>query len=126
MILTVFPFLLKVTTIILSSYDTNNKTKSNSQNNILRKNSSKAKYAILTTFVIYLPSIFLKSYIYTKIKWYMDKKYISSHKLLIIYGLMGTLVYSIVCTISTFKECEKTTETTETIVDYFCEVQDIN
>ena len=123
MILTVFPLFLKVTIAIVLSYYFNNNT--NNQNNNFRNKPINILYAMLT-FAIYLPIIFLKSYINTKIKWYLDKKYISPHILLLNYGIIGIIVYSIICTISTFKECEKTIEVKENIVDYICEVKDIN
>jgi hypothetical protein len=128
MILTVIPLLLKVVTIILSFFD--EKINENKDNKYYREDIGleipyvENFWLIPIGIVIYSCLIVLKAYISTKLKWYMDKKYISSYKLLILYGLMGTLFYSILCTISTFFECEKTNDTTKNVVDYFCEVKD--
>ena len=46
-----------------------------------------------------------RSYINSKIKWYMDLKYISPNKLLMYYGAIGTLICLIICIITTFNEC---------------------
>ena len=35
----------------------------------------------------------------------MDLKYISANKLLILYGLFGTIIYIIICIVATFVEC---------------------
>jgi len=120
MILTVFPLLLKIVTIILSFYDGITK-----YINVVYIYIEKV-WLIPVGVVIYSFLILLKAYINTKIKYYMDKKYISSHKLLILYGLIGTLFCSIISTVSTFNECEKTYNSTQNIVDYFCEIREIN
>ena len=57
---------------------------------------------ILPFFPIYIFLISLRSYINTKIKWYMDIKYISEEKILISYGFFGALlgiIFSIITTI---------------------------
>ena len=59
-------------------------------------------YLIPIGLLIYFPLITLKSYILIKIKWLMDLKYYTPNKLLMIYGLTGTLFYLIICTFSTF------------------------
>ena len=130
MLLTVFPLLLKLATIILSFYDEKIGQKENDK--YYREDINLEipyvyqKWLIPIGIIIYSFLILLKAYISTKIKWYMDIKYISSHKLLILYGLIGALFYSILCTISTFNECEKTYNSTKNIVDYFCEIQPDN
>ena len=55
--------------------------------------------------ILFFMLITLRSYINAKIKWYMDLKYISPHKLLMYYGTIGTLICLIICIISSFNEC---------------------
>jgi hypothetical protein len=50
----------------------------------------------------------------------MDLKYISENKLLMINGLLGTIVCSIICTITTYAECEKTKINNKDLYDYIC------
>ena len=122
MILTIFPLFLKVATIILSFHDENVNYYKGDIN--LEFPYVEKVWLIPVGISIYSFLIILKAYISTKLKWYMDIKYISSHKLLILYGIMGSLFYSIICTISTFVECEKVDKNSaETIVDYFCAIQ---
>ena len=64
-------------------------------------------YWIPIGLLIYFTLVILKSYAIIKIKWLMDLKYISANKLLIIYGLIGTVFYSIFSFISTFIENEE-------------------
>jgi hypothetical protein len=129
MILTVFPLLLKLVTIILSFFDEKRNDKEydkyNREDIGLEIPYVKNALLIPIGIAIYSCPIVLKAYISTKIKWYMDKKYISSYKILILYGMMGTLFYSILCIISTFNECEKTYDPTKNVVDYFCDVRDV-
>ncbi len=110
---TIFPCLLKIITIILSLFD-NNKEKIPILYNVNR-------LLIPIGIIIYLILITLRSYVNSKIKWFMDLKYISPSKLLIYYGLLGTIVCTIICTISTFVECHKSGEVKE-ISDYICKI----
>ena len=73
--------------------------------------------------IIYLSLKIMRAYIKTKIKWYMDIRYISITKLLMSYGLIGTIFYIIICIITTFKECP---EGYINIYDYICETVDFN
>jgi len=102
MILTVFPLLLKIATIILSFFEDTKKIKDTN----LEIPYVEHSWLIPSGIIIYSCLILLKAYINTKIKWYMDIKYVSSHKLLFLYGIIGTLLYLVICTISTFNECE--------------------
>ena len=92
MILTIFPLLLKVATIILSFYD--EKKEKNKNNKYFRDDINleilyvEIVWLIPVGVAIYSILILLKAYIYTKIKWYMDKKYISSNKLLMYMDLL--------------------------------------
>ena len=77
----------------------------------------------------YLILIIIRSYVYLKIKWFMDLKYISPYKLLMICGLMGSIICTIVCLITTFVKCEDITNPNdnekEDIYDFFCKVYNI-
>lgn len=51
---------------------------------------------------VYLIVITIKAYAIIKLKWLMDLKYISANKLLIFYGIIGMIFYTIICIISIF------------------------
>ena len=111
LILNVIPFLLKVVAIILSLYD-----------NYFKNIYNKMSWSLIILISVFnLLLIILKSFIYIKIKWYMDIKYISFTKILIYYGLIGTIFHSIISIISTYKECERTYNSTVNIFDFLCE-----
>ena len=74
-------------------------------------------YIVLGIF-IYIMIITIRAYSYTKIKWFIDLKYISSTKLLIFIGLIGFFVSSISCIITNFIKCSPKIN--------FCEIQDKN
>ena len=65
------------------------------------------KWLIPLGIIIYLIYMIPRAYAISKIKVFMDLKFISPYKLLIIYGLLGTLISAIVGTISTFFKCPK-------------------
>jgi len=77
-----------------------------------------SKWYIVLGIFIYIIIITIRAYSYTKIKWFIDLKYISSTKLLIFIGFIGILVSSISCTIETFIKCSPKIN--------FCEVKDEN
>jgi len=64
-----------------------------------------SKWYIVLGMVIYIMIITIRAYSYTKIKWFIDLKYISSTKLLIFIGFIGIIVSSISCIIVTFIKC---------------------
>ena len=127
MISTIFACFLKIVTIILSFYD-ENRIQENF-NNYKRKDGLLELLYVLYPwlipigFSIYVIMIFLEAYIITKIKWYMDLKYISLYKLLMLYGFIGSIIYSIFCIITTFFECPKGYKD---LYDYFCQTKDKN
>ena len=90
-----FPCLLKIATIVLAFHP-------ESFPLILYK---KEKLLIPIGIIIYIILIIFRSYINSKIKWYMDLKYISLSKLLMYYGAIGSSICIIIATISTFKNC---------------------
>ena len=74
-------------------------------------------YIVLSLF-IYIIIITIRSYSYTKIKWFIDLKYISSTKLLIYISFIGILISSISCIIETNIKCSERIN--------FCEVSYTN
>ena len=53
----------------------------------------------------------------------MDKKFISHNRMLMVYGLIGTLLYSIICTVTTCAECKFIdNNNTSELSDYICKV----
>ena len=57
-------------------------------------------------FLVYMISITLRSYSNSKLKWLMDLRYIRTSKILLLYGLMGTIICLIISIISTFIKCK--------------------
>ena len=82
--------------------------------NILIYNESSSKiyqiYKILIPLgaIIFLLITYTRAYVCCKIKWLMDLKYISSYKLLIIYGLIGIICCGTTSIITTYVPCEDT------------------
>jgi hypothetical protein len=125
MLLTVLPCTLKIATIFLSFDD---EEETNSDN--FRRNDELMKilyvpypWLIPIGIIIYLSMKIMRAYIKTQIKWYMDIKYVSITKLLMNYGIIGTIFYTIICTITTFADCPHNDKNFE---DYFCGVQENN
>ena len=82
----------------------------------------KNAYLVPIGIFAYIILITLRSYINSSIKWSMDLEYISEKKLLMIYGLIGAIICSIPCYISTFYEC-KNENGKAIIFDYICKVK---
>ena len=57
--------------------------------------------------ILYLIILFIRAYSNCKIKWLTDLKYISTGKLLSIYGIVGVILNLIICTITTLVDCGK-------------------
>ena len=115
-------------TIILSFYDENKITKN--FHNFKRENDGLLEilyvpYTLLLTIgiIIYLIMVILKAYITVNIKWYMNYRYISPNIILMAYGFFGTIIYSIICIITTFINCGNSYKD---IYDYICETKDEN
>ena len=68
--------------------------------------------------IIHFVYVSLNSYIYSKMKWLMDSKYISLGKLFIIYSIIGFIFNIIVCVVLTNIKCGGKT------ADYYCEIKD--
>ena len=95
LLLSLFPILFKIVTIILTFY-------SESFKPIYVEYREHSYWIIPLALIIYIPLITLKAYIFIKLKWLMDLKYISANKLLMTYGLIGAAFYSIFAIISSF------------------------
>jgi len=81
-----------------------------------------AKYELLIpiSIIIYIFIISSTSYIYTKLKFYMDLKFISHTKLLILYGILGFVFSISACTIETSFKCVEIDE--KRTQEFFCKV----
>ncbi len=100
----IFPFIFKVGTIFLS-LNSNYKNGPIYINNIL---------IIPIGIVIYIILLISDAYFLTKIKWFMDIKYISIPEILMYFGLFGTIFYLILSFISIFRICPKS------LINNFC------
>ena len=85
---------------------------SNEENNL----NMKYKICIPISIIFYLFIINSTSYIYTQLKFYMDLKFISQTKLLILYGTIGFVLSIISCIIETSLKCVGKEE------EFFCNV----
>ena len=90
-----------------------------------------AFFKVFFGIMIYFVLILIRSYVNTKIKVYMDLRYVSTKKLLMLYGLLGTIIYTIICLITTSVECasqsifskpNSNTSNTSNISNYICKV----
>lgn len=64
------------------------------------------KYLIPIGISSYFIIMLLRSYVNSEIKVFMDLKYISPFKLIMIYGIIGFLFSTIISTVSTFISCD--------------------
>jgi len=64
-------------------------------------------YLIPIGILIGLFNLLIESLSNCKAKWLMDLRFISSNKLLMCYGILGFVIDSIICTITTFVDCGK-------------------
>ena len=105
-----FPIIFKIMTILVELNDGDNRFIYEEEGHI---------YWIPLGLLIYFPLITLKAYAIIKIKWFMDLKYISANKLLMIYGFIGTIFYSIFCTLSSFIKNDKYSLFINSSYDYY-------
>ena len=73
----------------------------NDNNNIYITNI----YLIPIVIIIILFFLLLESFSNWDAKWLMDLKFISLSKLYLLYGILGFIIYSIICIIATFVDC---------------------
>lgn len=126
-----FPILFKIITIYYTFKDTNdykpdyendyNKYQDGANNDALKIIYVVFWYWIIIGLIIYIPLIVLRSYSYIQLKWFMDIKYISENKLLLNYGCIGTIFYTIIVTITTFIKCKNEDKLGPT--DYICSIK---
>jgi hypothetical protein len=74
------------------------------------------KWLIPIGFIIYLLYVSIFSYVFAKMKWFMDMNWISFTKLFMLSALLEFLISSIFCIISTFFKCH------ENIKQSFCSI----
>ena len=72
--------------------------------------------------LFYIILLICRAYVNTKIKWFMDLKYISPSKLLIYYGIMGTIVCTSVSIITTFIKCDIFDNKEKKLYNYICKI----
>ena len=71
--------------------------------------------------LIYIIFMFLKSYANVSLKYFMDSKYFSANNILSVYGLIGTIFFTIICIISTLFECKDNNN--KNFVDDICNIE---
>ena len=62
-------------------------------------------YLIPIGVIIYFLILIIRSYSISKIKYFMDLKYISSTRILLYSAVIGIILFTSICTIETFIEC---------------------
>ena len=102
--------------VIIKYIIINNHFNENKEENIYYF-SIKNKWFIPLSIIIYFFIIISTSYIYVKLKFYMDLKFISSTKLLILYGIIGFVFSTIACIIETIFKCVGSER------DFFCKIK---
>ena len=124
--LNIIPCILKISAISLTFYD-NSEDRNNYEGN-LPKLYRLQKIYIPLGIIAFLILVIIRSYVNSKIKWYMDLKYISLRKFLVIYGLMGSIICAFICSVTTYKECIKSNykliDSKIDLHNYICAVQD--
>ena len=102
--------------VIIKYIIINNHFNENKEENIYYF-SIKNKWFVPLSIIIYFFIIISTSYIYVKLKFYMDLKFISSTKLLILYGIIGFVFSTIACIIETIFKCVGSER------DFFCKIK---
>ena len=112
--LTSIPFLLKTTTIVLLFFDENNHFKNgeinykyNDEINITKSLFVAHWWLFPISFISFFIIMSINAYIFINIKEIIDLKYISISKILILYGIFGTILSALFLSISTFISCGK-------------------
>ena len=72
------------------------------EKNKFRKNPEYIPIGIL----IYLLNLLIESFTNWKCKWLVDLKFTSSSKVFMYYGILGFIIYSLICIIATFLDCD--------------------
>ena len=111
----IFSSLLKICTIILCFNDDSINI---GEESIIYYLKSYPILKISIGIILYIKLIFLRSVVNLSLKWYMDVKYISPNKILMLYGIIGTIIYLIICFITTQFNCGSNF----IIYEYICNV----
>ena len=148
-ILVIIPVIFKSVTIVISFFDDNHHIsyykgnvdyKYKTYNETLNKDINELKllfvvhdFMLPISIVIYILIITLKAYLLISIKKIMDLKYVSLSKILICYGVFGTLLLMIFSLVASFLPCNQrirpdtqpANETFYTLSDYQCKVSEM-
>ena len=94
-------------------------------------NINKNYFFIIFDILIYFFNLLIDSFSDWKAKLIMDLKFISSSKLFLCYGILGIIIYSIICTITTLISCEKDNDENDlfkfdNFVKYFDDLTKLN
>ena len=126
------PIILKTIPIVFLFLDENNHFK----DGVINYKYNSEKYNLLKSLfvahwwlfpiamILFFSKMVLDTYIIINIKKFMDFKYVSVTKLLILYGLFGVSLSSIFSLITTFISCGKKNEDIKDIYDYICKIVD--
>ena len=123
------PFTLKVITILLSYMDDRNRNEEGETFKYSKDvNQKKLIYVavwwiIFIGLAIYSIFIILRPYVTTKMKWLIDKKYISASRIFFLYGVVGFFFCLTVSIIATFINCGGNNEKDYSFQSYFCNVK---
>lgn len=135
-ILNLLPIILKAISIYISFIDNCNEAEDEdkdgycyncteeSENSKLKNLYVLESYLIPVGLLIYLILIFLRAYVNSNLKLFMDNKFIDEFKLLLIYGSFGIVISIFACLISTFKDCGLNSKTN--VFNYACIVKNDN
>jgi len=88
-------------------------------------------FYIIFDILIYFFNLLIDAFSDWKAKLIMDLKFISSSKLFLCYGILGIIIYSIICTITTLISCEKDNDENDlfkfdNFVKYFDDLTKLN
>ena len=97
----------KIISVLSFTFTTDIINEDNDNNLTVYKHYRKHFWLIPFGAILYLIIMTSRDYAITKIKVFMDLKYISPNKILIIYGFIGLIISIIIGTISTFAKCTK-------------------
>ena len=105
-LLSIFPILFKIMSIILSFNDNTN-DKDNYTGSLPIYYKTKSFFKIPIGILIYLLFISLRSCVNLTLKWIMDYKFISHIEVLAFYSLIGTVFYLITIVVITNIKCKE-------------------
>ena len=132
--LIIIPVILKSITIVFLYCDKKNYFEkgvinykyNNEKYNLLKPLYVAHWWLFPVTQILNLIKLVLYAYVIINIKKFMDFKYVSINKLLILYGLFGILFTLIISLITNFISCGKKNDYIYDIYDYICKVVDKN